>query len=588
MKLEVEQLSRIEGHGGILVEVEGKKVKQVHFNVFEGPRLIETLTIGKTPEEDLNIVCRICAICTLSHRYSALRAIERALGIQIPAKAHHMRTLMHMGEMIESHALHIFFLSLPDLLNRSSAVDLLDQYRNEVEIALRLKKFGNRVMSVTSARMIHGENPVIGGFGRYPSMKELTDLKEEAEELIPHAVRALELLSTFAYPSFFERKTLFMALNPEKSRFGFVGDTVLLSSGEERSIEDYKELTNERVVPHSCAKRSDYKGKSFTVGAIARVNLLGERLTGEAGKCFGKYYSARWMQNPLYNINAQALEIVFSLEEILRLVDKIIPLEDPPIVRSSKTSGEATGAAEAPRGTLYHHYRIENGLIAATNIITPTAQFLDDVEKYFKLAVEKSPTASDEELCFTLETIARAYDPCVSCSTHLVEVRRHDAQDWKSTFMPLFSGQKGPLFVGMGNPDRADDGLGIRIIQHLKEIGYRDAFVEDEWAGLKEDPEEGERQPVVFIDAADLRSSPGDVALYDLNSIDERHLTTHKAQINFFRELAKSLRRSAYLLAVQPGSVEFKPVVSQKVAESIGEITGFISDMTGKKEKKSS
>ncbi len=578
MKIDIGTLSRIEGHGGILVELEGKTVKSVQFNIAEGPRLIETLTIGKTPEEDLNIVSRICAICTLSHRYAALRALEKALGVQVSPKVHSMRTLMHMGEMIESHALHIFFLSLPDLLRRSSAIDLLDTYRNEVEIALRLKKFGNKVMSVTSARMIHGENPVIGGFGRYPSIKELQALKEEAEELVPFAVKALELLSGFSYPSFFEQKTLFMALNPQKSRYGFVGDTVLLSSGEERSIGEYKELTNERVVPHSCAKRSGYKGKPFSVGALARANILGERLTGEAGRCFGMYYNPRWMKNPLFNINAQALEVVFSLEEILRLIDRIIPLEDPPIVRAVNTKGEGTGAVEAPRGTLYHSYRIDNGFITDADIITPTAQFLDDVERYFRLAVERFPSDSDEEIGFTLETIARAYDPCVSCSTHLVTLKRGKCGTWKDHLRSLFGGSHPPLFVGMGNTDRADDGIGMVIAQRLKELDRVDVFLEEDGVDFLICGGEKEKRPVIFIDAADFDAVPGEIALVPLESATKERIATHGTQIPFLRELLEEKTENFYILAVQPAETGFSPNLSPQVSRTVDEIVRIIDE----------
>jgi sulfhydrogenase subunit alpha len=426
MKIEVESLPRIEGHGGILVEMEGKKVTNVQFNVLEGPRLIEALTVGKTPQEDISLVCRICAICTLSHRYAAIRALERALDIKVPQKTQLTRTLMHMGEMVESHSLHIFFLSLPDLVNKPSVLAIYEQFRDEVAMALRIKKLGNLIMSTVSDRMIHGENPTMGGFGRFPSKEQLLDIKKETEELIPCGIKTIELLSTFTLPTFFESDTLYVALDPEDNKFGFVADRLILSDGEKMSIEDYKGLTNERVVPHSFAKRSLYKGKPFSVGSLARINLIGERLEGEAGKAFKKYYGPRWKTNPLFNIMAQAVELLFALEQIPPLVDQLLSMPDPEFVRPAKKDGEATGAVEAPRGTLYHHYRLKDGLIAATDIITPTAQNLDDIERYFKLAAENLPSDYKGEAKPILETIARAYDPCISCSTHLVEVRKKE------------------------------------------------------------------------------------------------------------------------------------------------------------------
>ncbi|MBN1504328.1 MAG: Ni/Fe hydrogenase subunit alpha [Candidatus Eisenbacteria bacterium] len=431
MKIEVESLPRVEGHGGILVEMDGNKVTTVKFNILEGPRLVEALTVGKTPQEDISLVCRICAICTLSHRYAAIRALERALDIKVPEKTQLTRTLMHMGEMVESHSLHIFFLSLPDLLNKPSAMALLDQFGAEVGMALRTKKLGNLVMSTVSDRMIHGENPTMGGFGRFPTREQLLDIKKEAEELIPFGVKAIELLSTFTLPSFFESDTLYVALDPEDENFGFVADRVILSNGEKRSIEEYKSITNEFAVKHSFAKHSLYNKKPFSVGALARINLLGERLTGEAGKSYRKFYNPRWKKNPLYFILAQAVEMLFAMEEIPQLVDKIVALKDPEFVRPAKDHGEATGSVEAPRGVLYHHYRVQDGRIAETDIITPTAQNYEDIERYFRLAAENMPDNHDRDLKAILEMIARAYDPCISCSAHLVELRRK--QDGESS-----------------------------------------------------------------------------------------------------------------------------------------------------------
>ncbi|MCX5801271.1 MAG: hydrogenase maturation protease [Candidatus Eisenbacteria bacterium] len=597
MKIEIESLARVEGHGGILVEMEGNKIKDVLFNVFEGPRLIESLTVGKTPAEDVSLVCRICAICTLSHRYSALRAMERALGITVPPKTHLTRTLMHFGEMIESHSLHIFFLSLPDLVNRPSAIALLDDFKNEVALALKIKKFGNLIMATTADRMIHGENPIIGGFGRFPSKQQLTEIKNLAEELLPQAVKAADLVGSFSLPDFFESDTLYVACNPEDGKFGFVGDTVLLSSKEELSIEDYKKLTNERVVPHSFAKRSLYKGKPFSVGSLARVNLLGERLTGEAAKCFKKYYGPRWKTNPLFNIMAQAIEMVYCIEEIPALIDKIIPLADPPVVSATRSDGEATGAVEAPRGTLYHHYRIKDGRVAEADIITPTAQNLDDIERYFRLAVENLPSDFNNDPTTILETIARAYDPCLSCSAHLVEVKRTERPNWKLNLSSAFGGAESekparPIFVGLGNVDRADDGLGIVIARRLKSLGCQRAVAEDEWQKFLSHLAEIGEGPVVFIDAADFGAEPGQVGLFPLSSVKSNHVTTHKALFDFYRQILEcdSSRRRGdkedggaansghYLLAIQPSSTEFSSEMSAVVSRAVEQVTQFLSD----------
>jgi sulfhydrogenase subunit alpha len=425
-ELNVEALARVEGDGGITVTLDGKKVKSVTLDVHEGPRLIEQLVKGMKPEDDLTVIPRICAICTLSHRYSALRGLEKALGITPPEKTQLTRELMMLGENVESNSLHTFLLALPDFLGYPSAIAMLNDYADDVKRALRLKKFGNHVMAVTSGRIVHGENPIIGGFGKYPSKKALEEIKLKSHELVPDAVRDVELFASLEYPTYPEAETLFMSVNAPKNQYGYYGDSILISNGKEVSCEDYKKLTSERVVAHSFAKRSLYQDKPFTVGANARLINMGKRLDGQAKDLFKEHYSDRWLKNPLFNNLAQAIEMLWSLEHIPELCDVVAGMDDPAIEQPTRMTGSGTGAVEAPRGTLYHHYEIKDGLIEVADIITPTAQNLDDIEKHMKLTAERmlADDKKDDEVRLGLEMVARAYDPCISCATHLVNLKR--------------------------------------------------------------------------------------------------------------------------------------------------------------------
>jgi sulfhydrogenase subunit alpha len=423
----VEPLARVEGDGGITIRIEGDKIKQVDFDILEGTRLVETLVVGKTPEEDVSIACRICAICTLSHRYAALRALEKALGIKVPPKTQWTRTLMHLGEFLESNSLHVFLLALPDFLGYPSAVAMLDKHADDVVKGLALKKYGNKIMKVTSGRMIHGENPTIGGFGKYPDRQTLLDLKNEAAELMPAAERAVAIVAGFDVPSYFEKETVFMCCEPGDNAYGIVGDLIKISDGKTVPVEEYRSLTNEKFSPHSAAKHCLYNGKPYTVGGIARMNNLGERLKGKSLKLFEKHWNKRWLKNPVYNNLAQAIELVWCLEQIPRIVDNILSIvEDPILVKPTRTKGEGVGAVEAPRGTLYHNYKIEDGLVAEANLIIPTGQSLEDIEKYMRIAVEEllKQKADDRTIRMQCEIIARSYDPCISCSTHMVTIER--------------------------------------------------------------------------------------------------------------------------------------------------------------------
>jgi sulfhydrogenase subunit alpha len=427
--IEVKHTARIEGHAGITVEVKRNKVRNVRVNIPEGPRLFETLVLDKTPEEAVSIVARICAICSVSHRLAAIDGMERALELDVPPATRLLRTLMHYGEMIESHALHVYLLALPDYLGYPNAVAMADKHAEHVLRGLRLKKFGNRAMEITSARFTHGENPTVGGFHRWPGKADLLELKAEAQRLLPDAEETVELLRSLHYPTSMEEGMTFMCLKPPTETYGFVGNSVLVSTGEERRIDEYLKLTNERVVPHSTAKRCTYNGKPFVVGPLARMNLLGERLHGKAAEAFKRCYSLTWVRNPLYANQARALELLFCIEQMPGLVDKLLQMPAPKTKETTRKSGAAVGAVEAPRGTLYHYYAVTRGRVTGANLVIPTTQNLNSMERHVRVAAENLlKTDTRENIKLILEMVLRSYDPCVSCSVHLVEWNRGRAR----------------------------------------------------------------------------------------------------------------------------------------------------------------
>ncbi len=422
-KINIEPLARVEGHGGIKVEIKDNKISNVEVQIFEGPRLFEELVVGKTPQEDLSIVPRICAICCLSHKYAALRGLEKAVGVKVDEPTKLFRELMHHGEIIESHSLHIYFLALPDYLGYDNAVAMADKYGDTVVKALQLKKFGNKIMRMMGGRMIHGENPVLGGFGKLPTKENLTKIKEEALELLDFAMATIDFLGGLEIPDHMERETQFLCCKPPGEEYGYYSDVLVTSDGEEHPVENYKNVIKERVVSHSFAKRSLYNDKPFSVGARARILLIGERLKGKAKEAYEKLVTDRWHRNPLFNNHAQAIEQVFSLESIIDVINQLLVSKDAKIAQPTQETGIGTGVVEAPRGTLIHHYEVKDGKIEAADFITPTAMFLDDVEAFIRTGGEHllaKKQLDNMELQF--EMIVRAYDPCISCSAHLVEV----------------------------------------------------------------------------------------------------------------------------------------------------------------------
>jgi sulfhydrogenase subunit alpha len=569
----IEHLARVEGNGGVTATLDGKIVTDVKFNIFEGPRLIERLTVGRTPEEDVSMSSRICAICSISHKNAVIRALENALSISVAEKVILARELMHMGEMIESHSLHVYYLALPDYVGFPNAIAMASQFAFEVKIALEMKEFGNKIMQVLSGRYIHGENPVIGGFGMFPKKEELVWIKNRAIQFMPFVFKTLNLFCELDYPDCPEEETLYACCEPGNDSYGFWGDEICLSLGEKIFRDDYKKLTNEFVVSHSYAKRSRYNGKPYSVGALARVNNLGERLDGEAGKAFNKYFSERWKRNPLFHNAAQALEILYCFERIPQLVDAMLLIpEDPPVVEYTGKQGKGTGLVEAPRGLLIHHHEIKDGLIGHVDIVTPTAQNAEDIERYCHIAAQKLlDEGQEEKIRERMEIVVRAFDPCISCSAHLARVENAPRDCWEVKLENIKS-QGTPFFIGVGNPNRSDDALGIHIAKRLREKGVKNVWLETEIRTEDLPVGDSGEQPLVFLDAIDIQDEPGKIILIPLEYMFRQVSLSHK-----LAPFAKAFKSNAqvkntYILGVQPESLIEGREVSEPVQDAVNKI----------------
>jgi len=422
----IEHLARVEGHGGITVELKGDTVANVRFDVFEGARLLEPLVRGKRFDEVAPILSRICAICSVAHSLTSLKATENAFGIPISRQTEMLRDLLYLGENIESHALHLFLLALPDYLDYPSAVALAADKPEAVLLGLRLKKLGNLIQEGIGGRAIHPVNAVPGGFGRVPATEHLIELRGALIEGVKDSDAVIDLMASLPGADFCHCNTVFAALDSAGRNSYYAGDEVIVASNGDRSVvraADYRMLANEESVPHSHAKHSSFRGKPFMVGSLARLTINPHRITGRpvlAAERFGPHLPA---DNPIDNNKAQALELIGDLERALAIVEQFlrdgIEDEQPPIVQPR--AGTGTAITEAPRGLLIHSYIFDaEGRITSADVITPTALNAASMELHFRRAVEQSGQRDDATLRKRLEMIARAYDPCISCSVHLV------------------------------------------------------------------------------------------------------------------------------------------------------------------------
>jgi sulfhydrogenase subunit alpha len=427
----ISHLGRVEGHGGIFVKIVGDVVHEVNMDIFEGSRYYEALLKGKHFLEVQGIITRVCAICSASHTVAALTALEKALGIEQSERVHHLRGLLVLGANIESHALHVFALALPDFLGFDSVIAMSSAHPAEVTFALKLKQLGNRIQELIGGRAIHPINTLVGGFGRLPRPETLRQIRDDLTIALDPLMGMVDLCAGLEVPDWASQPTVYVALKPYEEAYRFRGDFICTSRGEEYPVDQYKDVVREFTVEHSHAKHSALaSGETYMVGSLARLKLWGHYLDGRAREAFSKLFPRGVVDNALLNNWAQLVELVHSVEHGVRICERLLamPPDETEMVEYEVRPGRGVGALEVPRGTLFHEYELDaEGRVASANVITPTAQNLANVERDMRQAVEgmlaKDRSIPDPELKLGLEMVARAYDPCISCSVHVVRER---------------------------------------------------------------------------------------------------------------------------------------------------------------------
>jgi len=418
----IEEVTRVEGHGGIDVTIDGDKTT-VKFNIYEGPRFFESILKTVHYEKIPDLTRRICGICTASHSLASIGAIENAFNVEVTSQTEHLRDLLIHGEVIESHALHVFMLALPDYLGYPDAVSMSEKYPDAINSALELKQAGNMIHNVLTGREVHGMNERVGGFSKIPRTEELLSIKEVMLKVTPAAELAVELMAS-ENPAYNESENILMAVDPGEV-FGFIGDKILTSNGDSFPEEVYKKLINESVVKHSYAKFSSYDGSPFMVGALPRVVLNSEKLVGKAASLYREHSHLITSRNSISNNLSQAIELVHCVERSISIIDELVAseLEEEPLVEFEVYASKGVNVIEAPRGCLYHDYVFnDKGELTDCNIVTPTAQNAANIEKDFKMVASNLSDKTDIEIKKALELVVRAYDPCISCSVHLVRL----------------------------------------------------------------------------------------------------------------------------------------------------------------------
>ncbi len=419
--IQVDYLARVEGEGALTIKLKGDRATKVELRLFEPPRFFEAFLRGRSQMEAPDITARICGICPVAYQMSACHAIENALGITVDGPLRTLRRLLYCGEWLESHILHMFLLHAPDFLGYDDALAMAKDHPEIVKRALRMKKAGNAIVAMLGGREIHPINVRIGGFYRAPARSELNQLIEELKWGRDAAMESASWMAGLNFPDF-ERDYEFVALR-HPNEYPLNEGRLTSNKGLDIAVQEYDNNFTEEHVARSTALRYTRKeGGEYQCGPLARVNLNFDLLSAGARQVATSIGFTVPCTNPFKSLLARALETIYAFEEAIKIINEYEPPARPYVDVPTKA---ATGFActEAPRGILFHRYRLDaEGIIQDAKIVPPTAQNQKSIESDLRQLASRLAKLPLDEATLLAEHAVRNYDPCISCSTHFLRL----------------------------------------------------------------------------------------------------------------------------------------------------------------------
>jgi coenzyme F420-reducing hydrogenase alpha subunit len=423
-KIKVDALTRVEGEGAMYIKIQGDKVTEAKFRIYEPPRFFEAFLRGRRFTEAPDITARICGICPIAYMMSACHAMEMACGVKVGGQLRELRRLIYCGEWIESHVLHVYMLHLPDFLGRESVIHLAPDFPNEVNRALRMKKLGNDLIEVVAGRATHPINVRVGGFYRAPTKEELAPLADRLKKGIADCIDTIRLVATLEFPDLEPDYESVSVVHPDE--YPFNEGRIKSNKGLDIDVKEFLDHFKEEQVPHSTSLHSKINGdRIYLVGPNARYNLNYDKLTPRCKEMAKEAGLGRTCNNQFKSIVIRAIETLCAYEEAIRIIEHYERPDKPCVeVDPGKGPGVGHGCTEAPRGALYHRYQIDReGAILDARICPPTAQNQPIMESDLQEFVEKNLSLPDSKLQWQCEQLIRNYDPCISCSCHFLKLQ---------------------------------------------------------------------------------------------------------------------------------------------------------------------
>jgi len=428
LNVNVHHVTRVEGHGNIVVNATDGQIKKVEWQVPEAPRFFEAMVRGRSYEDIQTIVSRICGICSITHSLASTKAVEKAMGIEVSEQADTVRILMHYSEQLQSHVLHVGYLVSPDLFGLPSVVPLAAKAPEVVKAVIRLHRVANEWSDLIAGRTTHPVTLIPGGLTKVPTEKQFRELQERLKNCVGDLTAVAEaVLSVASNIPDFTRETEYVSLKQEDppTYTFYHGDITSTDYDGTVAINDWQTVANEYVSDQSTAKWTKWHRGSYAVGALARFNNNAELLSPMAKDVAKTFGLKKGCCNPFMNNVAQLIECVHVVETSIGMIDELLTkgLKDEKVKVSPK-AGKASGCVEAPRGILFHEYEFDRrGNCVGADICIPTNQNHANIQEDFEKFVPEILDEGEDAVRLKMEMLVRSYDPCISCSTHMLDVQ---------------------------------------------------------------------------------------------------------------------------------------------------------------------
>ncbi len=425
INIDVEHLTRVEGHGNVVFNAKNGEIEKVQWQVSEAPRMFESFVRGRPYHQMSHVTSRICGICSIGHALCSLKATENAMDIDVTEQTVKLRKIALHAENMQSHILHVGYLVAPDLFGAGSVFPMIETHKDAVLKIIKMHRLANEMSALMCGRTTHPITLIPGGFTQIPSERQLKNLRKRLEDIIPVCddVAQIVLDNADALPAF-SRETEYVGLTTAEEYALYDGDIGSTDTGI-HPVEEYKSVTNEFVVPYSTAKFTKHARDSYMVGALARFNLNSDQLRPLAKECAEKFGLKAINYNPFMNNIAQLVEYYHSVEDSIAFIDEVLEkgLKKNDNTEYDVKAGRGIGAVEVPRGILFHDYTYNsNGICTEANLVIPTNQNHNNINKDMEAFAPTLLNKPEKEIELNLEMLVRAYDPCISCSTHYLNV----------------------------------------------------------------------------------------------------------------------------------------------------------------------